>query len=291
MPIYEQNYRSYDGEAWHHFRWLIIVEQEVRVLIKQKKFLVLMIVGLVHLILRVLQLVAMDIIAQNPNHPLALTFKQFDFLSIDQRMFFDFIRFQGPLTVVLFLLAGSGMICNDFRNNIMELYFSKPISWRDYALGKIATLTGLGLFLTAIPALFLMMLHNILLPGAATFAQTITWVVPTILFSLLLVIPAALMVLACSAVVNSFNYAAVTMLMIIVASATMGTVLAEMLRAPNYQVISLPLAYNRLGQYFYGMRYPIFELDWYWPMSIFVAISLISLNLVFRKVRRAEVAP
>jgi len=129
VPIYEQTYRHYEGEVKRRFRWVIVVEQELRVLVKTKVFLLLMMVALLHSILRLLQVVAYDVVIQDPNNPLTPLLRQVQGLVVNERMFFDFIRIQTPIVFIICLYAGSGMICSDFRNNLMEVYFSKPIRW------------------------------------------------------------------------------------------------------------------------------------------------------------------
>ena len=68
------------------------------------------------------------------------------------------------LVFITIIDAGSGLICNDFRNNLMEVYFSKPLNWRDYVMGKVMTLVTIGMALSAIPTLFMALLHVLFVP-------------------------------------------------------------------------------------------------------------------------------
>ena len=96
---------------------------------------------------------------------MAAMLSQLQGITVKSSTFFDFISLQTPVMFIILLYAGTGMICNDFRNNLMEIYFSKPLRWHDYLLGKAATLILLGLSVTALPALFLIAEHVILLPS------------------------------------------------------------------------------------------------------------------------------
>ncbi|HEX73400.1 MAG TPA: hypothetical protein ENN65_08815, partial [Candidatus Hydrogenedentes bacterium] len=245
MPIYQRSYRHFEGRTRQRFRWWIVIEQELRVLATARPFLILLLLALLHCILRLLQVVAYDVVIQDPNHPLTPILRQIQGLMVNEQMFFDFIRLQTPLIFILFLYAGSGMICNDFRYNLMEVYFSKPIRWYDYALGKFLALVLLGLSISAAPAIFLVVLHNMLLAKMEVLQQTWWWPLPILGFSLVVIVPAALAILASSALLPSQNFAAIAIFMILIANSTMAGAFAGLLQNRNYFIISVPMALHR----------------------------------------------
>jgi len=289
MPIFEQSYRSYEGMFRRRFRWVIVLEQELRVLLKSKVMLVLLLAGLLHVFVRVLQIVAYDVISQDPNNPLTPWLQQFQAIVVNERMFYDFVRLQAPLVFVVSLFAGAGMICNDFTNNLMEVYFSKPLSWKDYVLGKVMSIVVLGLALTALPAVFFAVLHNMLMPGMETLSVSWWWPLASIGYSLAIVLPAALAILASSAVLHSQNYAAIAIFMVLTANHIFGGLLAEFLRNQRLNIISFPLAQNRVGQHLFGVR-PGFDLAWGWSLGFIGVVCVISLLIIMVRVRRAEIA-
>lgn len=290
MPIYRRTYRTFEGKLQRRFRWSIIVHQELRVLIKSRMLQFLALIALIHVILRLLQVVAYDTIVEDPNSPLGGLLRQVKGLSVDEKSFFDFIRIQSSLMFIVSLVAGSGMICNDFRNNLMEIYFSKPISWLDYAIGKVATLVLIGLTLTAAPALFLVLLHNLLAPGLDTLRATYWWPASILAYSLIMVLPCALGVLAFSALLRSQNLASISIFMVLVANSAMGGILAALLHNPNYLLVSFPMALNRVGQHLFNDHRLLFELRWEWSMLYVTAVCVWALWVIFRRVRRAEIA-
>jgi ABC-type transport system involved in multi-copper enzyme maturation permease subunit len=290
VPIYEQSYRHYEGHMRRHFRWAVVVEQECRVLSKAKPFLVLLLGALLHIILRLLQVVSFDVVIHDSNNPLTPLLRQIQGLVVNEQMFFDFIRLQTPLMFLIFMYAGCGMICEDTRNNLLEVYFSKPIRWFDYALGKVFTLVLIGLLLTAVPATGLVMLHNALVPSVKLLQETWWWPVEITGFALVIIIPMTLSILASSALLSSMNFAAVALLMILIANSTMAGVLAAVLQERNYLVISFPVALNRIGQSLFHDTRLLFDLHWQWSFYYVLGVCLISGWIVFRRVRRAEVA-
>lgn len=290
MPIYQRSYRRFEGRAVQRFRWMIMVRQELRILKGAKIFLALILLAMLHVLFRFLQVIAFDIIAQDPNNPLTPFLLQATAFMVNEQMFFDFIRLQTPLLFILMLYAGSGMICNDFKNNLMEVYFSKPLTWRDYVLGKSLALITLGLSITALPALVLILLHNLFLPSWENFSTSLTWATASIAFSLIIVTPMVLGILAFSAMIRSQGYASIAIFMLLLAESTMAVILSELLRDRNYLIISFPMAINRLGQACFGDMRLLFDLRWEWSMLYVVVLSLFFLALIAHKVRRAEVA-
>lgn len=290
MPVYTRTYRHYDGEFRRHARWALIVEQELRILVKTKVFLLLCMAAFLHWLVRLIQVISYDVIMQDPNHPAAALLQQAQFIIVREESFFDFLRIQAPLVMLTCLYAGSGMICNDFRNNLMEVYFSKPITWRDYALGKVLSLILIGLAFTAVPGISLVLIHNMLAPGWETITTTLWWPLEILNFSLVLVLPCALGVLACSALLQSQNYAAIAVFMVTVANGVLGGLLAVFLRDENYLVLSFPMTLNRVGQALFNQQHLIFTLHWGWSMLYIVLVCLACILIIFRRVRRAECA-
>ena len=290
MPVYEQSYRHYEGTMQRRLRWAIVIEQELRVLSKARVFILLILPGLIHCILRLLQVVAYDIVIQDVNNPITPILKGITAIMVNERMFFDFLRLQAPLVFLILLYAGSGMICNDVRNNLMEVYFSKPIRWYDYALGKLLTLTFIGLALTAAPGVFLVLLHNLLAPSMELLKASWWWPAAIMGFSLVIVLPCALGILASSALMRSQNYAAIAVFMVLIANSTLGGVLAGVLQKRNYLLLSFPMTLNRIGQEFFGERRLVFDLRWEWSMTFVAVVCLLSAWVVFHRTRRAEVA-
>lgn len=290
MPVYQQSYRNYSGQFRHRFRWAIVLSQELQILVSSKIFLLLVLIAALHTLFRLLQIVAFDVVMQDPNNLLTPLLNQVTFLMVKRETFFEFLRLQTPLVFLTMLFAGAGMICNDFRNNLMEVYFSKPITWLDYLLGKIMSLIVVGLCMTALPATFLVVVHNALLPSWELLGQSWWWPIAIFAFSMVVVLSAALATLASSALIKSHGYAAIAIFMVVLANSTMSLVLAELLREMNYLIMSYPLAIHRLGQVFFREDRPLFNVAWHWSLLYFLLVVFVSVSIVVARVRRAEVA-
>ena len=290
MPIYEQTYRSYDGEVRRRFRWWTIVCQEWRIMTKSRLFWVMMIPTIVHTGFRAIYIYTFNAAKTLPDNPVADAIRNVSVLNVDQDLFFGFIRFQSPLVVIMTIFAGSGLICNDFRYNLVEVYFSKPLSWLDYTLGKVMTLVLLGLTLTAFPALFLLLLHWGFSATVETVRSTYYYPLPIMLFSLALSVPCTLAVLASSSVFNSQRFAAIAVFMVLTVNSVFGTVLPELLREQQWRILAFPVSVFRLGEYAFQRPNLLVDVPWPWAAIFVAGVCVICAWMLTRKVRKAGAA-
>ena len=290
MPIYRQSYRTYDGTVRSHFRWWVMIKQELRVLFRTRMFVGLIIMGYIHVCLRLLQIVTFNTLNTSQRNPITDLLKQVEMFTVSSTTFFDFLRMQSGLVFLGAILAGAGMICDDYKNNLMEVYFSKPMTWRDYAAGKIMTLVLIGLSFTAIPAIILVLLHNMLAANLATLQATYWLPVSITAFSLALVVPCALGVLACSALSSSQRYASIAVFMVLFGNLTVGRIVPDLLHERNYYIIAFPLAINRVGELLFNVRRPLFELSWQWSALYIGVVCAVCLWFICSRARRAEIA-
>ncbi|MFP4191353.1 MAG: hypothetical protein ACLFU6_04700 [Candidatus Hydrogenedentota bacterium] len=292
MPIHRRTYRSYEGDIRRHFRWAIITAQDLRVLFKFRIFYLLLILAGFHLFFRVLQVVSYNIAMQEPNSMVAMLVREINLLAVDNALFLGFLRIQWLLVFLAILFAGSGAICNDVRNNLMEVLFAKPLSWRDYALGKFMTLAGLGLALTLVPVLALILLHNLMAPSWDTLNESVAWIWPSVALSLLYVVPAALAVLAASALLPQQNYAGACVVALVMLSGAMQRMVSALAEADRlwtgYYALSLPTAINHLGERLFGqpLEYGLTAAQALAPV---LAVTLAAGALYMWRVRRCEV--
>ena len=288
MPIYEQTYRAYDGKPLRGFRWWVMVKQELRILFGTRAFVYLLIVAVIHTSFRVFQITVYDMVSVSSQTPALMALKNVAMMQVDERTFFDYLRIQSSLVFIVTLFAGSGMICNDFRDNLIEIYFSKPLTRLDYIAGKTITLVLVGALLTAIPDTLLVVLHNLLAPGRETLRETY-WIPFSILaFSACIVLPCALGVLASSALFSSERYAGIAVFMILFGNSALGTALPELVRNPNFSIISLPMAVNRVGETLFAQPRKSFPLHWGWSALFIGLVCAFCCWALASRIRRAE---
>ena len=185
-------------------------------------FYILLITSVFHVVIRLIQLYIWDAAFNAPGSAAANLVDGGNLRDVGGWLFFDFLRIQSPLLFLIMVYAGAGLICNDFRNNLMEVYFSKPLTWIDYVMGKVGTLVALGLAVTALPALGLLALHALFVPTLANLQECAALILPIIAFSTIMVASMALCILASSSMVNSSRVAGIAIFLLLFTDSTIG---------------------------------------------------------------------
>lgn len=297
MPIYEQSYRTFDGEVVRRFRWWIVVQQEARLLWKTRLFRSLMFPTFVHVIGMALWILLVDLSTSlgvqslRAIPELAQTAAAVD---IEPDLFRVFIQRQGFFVFLMIVAAGSGFIGGDFKYNLVEVYFSKPLSWLDYVMGKLVTLVLVGFAACLFPALLLILLHFIFNPTWDSFKTMIATIPPAVLFSLALVLPCALAILASSSVFYSKRLAGIAVFLVLMVNSVFGGAFAAITEDERLLVISFPVAINRLGDLFFGVFFEetasLIDISWPLSMVYVFGVSALLFGVVSLKVRSAGAA-
>lgn len=286
MPVFEQSYPTWSPSKGVRLRWLPIVRRELQMLASQKAFRVLLVIAALPVLIHLLQIYSVNKLASEPGGELAQVLKNVA-INIDAGFFFSFLQVQMYFVFVLLLYASSGLVCDDIRLNLAEVYFSKPLTTRDYLIGKIATVVGLGLLYTAVPAIFLFAAHMMMVPDPA-YLQDHWWVpLSAVAFSLVFVIPAALGTLACSAMTSSRRYAAAAVITLLAANAFVAELLADILNMRSVNVISVPEAMGRVGESLFSLESYI-PLAWPWALAVTLVVAVLGLGLLGHRIRRVE---
>ncbi len=185
MAIYKRGYQRYRGTirgrwarmmvlprfAWHH-------------LFQQRLVVLLLVVSMVWPLLCALFLY----IGNNTDllKGMRIGSDFLDFIQGNGMFFLVFMNVQAWFAVFLAALTGPGCIAPDLANNALPLYFSRPISRMEYALGRLGTLVGLLSIVTWIPGLTLFAMQAAMADspwlqenwgiGAGLFAGFLLWI-------------------------------------------------------------------------------------------------------------------
>ncbi len=153
MPIYDQGYRHYLARSpLHHARFWPITREALRLLLAKRAFLGLLAVSFLPFVMRLIQVY---LGTQYPQMAAVMPrggalFGQF----LNQQTAFA-IPPLPTFTVLLSLFAGAGLVSGDLRTGGIIVYLARPLTHRDYVLGKLGVLLVLNLFVTLVPCLVL----------------------------------------------------------------------------------------------------------------------------------------
>jgi ABC-2 type transport system permease protein len=278
LPIYEQSYRRYQArEPLKGIRFWPIAREALRHILAKRAFLILLIVSWLPFLVRVGQIVA---VRQFPQFRLVLP--------VDGTLFGEFLNQQVVFTLLLSVFGGAGLIANDLRTGAILVYLSRPLTRRDYVLGKLTVLLALNLAVTLVPGLLLYAAALALAPE--TFATwSLAWIAPAIVAqSLLVSLGAGLVTLAISSVSRSARVAGLTFVLLWVGLAVVGNVLESVVNAPAAALLSLQADVTLVGNALFGIATEN-VVHWSWA-ALVLALVVAACVLVLRsRVRAVEV--
>jgi ABC-2 type transport system permease protein len=198
MPIHDQGYRRYAGRRRPlGTAWWVIARQQMRTVLTQKRYIVLLLVAWMPFVARVVQIY------------LAANFQQAAFLATSAQLFRGFLEQQG-LFVFLLIVGASGAIADDRRANALQVYLSKPLTRVEYIAGKLFAPFAFVLGITLLPALLLLVVH-VAFAGSLTFVTQNLYLLPAILlYSVAVALVGTFTMVALSSLSKSRRFTALT---------------------------------------------------------------------------------
>ncbi|MBN1163029.1 MAG: ABC transporter permease subunit [Candidatus Krumholzibacteriota bacterium] len=159
MPIYERSYLSWEGQLLDKPRtWWIIGRTGVRLAWK-KSVALLLILAAVPFIFRAGQIYLSSRMGNT-----SFLAELAEGIQIDAGFFMSFMKDQTFLLLLILIVCGAGLIANDRKFKALPIYFSKPVGFWDYLIGKFLVIVCYGGVITVIPAI-LLFIGQILLTG------------------------------------------------------------------------------------------------------------------------------
>jgi ABC-2 type transport system permease protein len=277
VPIHDQSYRHYGGgKAAPGRSWTVIAWAGIKTLIRKRIFMGLLIFAWAPFIVRAVQFY---ISANYPQAailtPGAETFRQY----LEQQDFFVFL-----ITVYV----GAGLIANDRRANALQIYLSKPLMRSEYIAGKLAVLFGFLIFITLVPAMLLLFL-KVMFDGNFTFLKTNLFLVPAITIGALLQVTlASFTMLALSSLSKSARYVGILYVGITFFTLAIYGVLYAITGSSRMSWISIGANVSQVVDVVFRLK-PRYTTPWQVSLLVIIALVVISISVLERRVRGVEV--
>lgn len=279
MPIYEQAYRKYEARSpLRPVRFWPITREALRLILAKRAYLGLLILAWVPFLFRVGQV---------------WLFTQFPetgrILPVDGRLFGEFLNQQIGLTVILSVFGGAGLIANDLRTGAILVYLSRPLTRRDYVLGKLGVLLALNLSITLVPGLLLYLIALALTPGQFAKGELL-WIAPAVvLHSLVTALSVSLLVLAVSALSRSARVAGLGFVGLFIGLGIVSQVLVNIADRPEAQVLSLQNDLRMIGNLLFGIAGRGVTIPPAYPPIVLALVALGCLAVLRSRVRAVEI--
>jgi ABC-2 type transport system permease protein len=279
MPIYDQTYRKYEArEAARRVRFWPITREALRLVLAKRAFIGLMVLSSRPFVVRVVQVY---VVTRFPEASRVLP--------VDGRLFGDFLNQQIGFTILISIFGGSGLIANDLRTGAILVYLSRPLTRRDYILGKLGVTLGLNLAVTFLPGLLLYGISVALAPELF-MKWSLAWIAPAIAFhSLLISLTVSLLTLAISALSRSARVAGLALAGFVVGLEIVRGVLAVITDRPEAHVLSIQNSLRVVGNLIFGIAERGAPLPAAYPPIALALLAAGCLLVLRKRVRAVEI--
>jgi ABC-type transport system involved in multi-copper enzyme maturation permease subunit len=279
MPIYDEGYRRYEARsALHQIRFWPITREALRLILAKRAFLGLLAVSFLPFVVRVIQIY---IVTRFPEAGRVLP--------IDGRLFGDFLNQQIGFTLLLSIFGASGLVANDLRTGAILVYLSRPLTQRDYILGKLLVPLVLNLAVTLVPGLVLY-LAGLALAPEQYLKWDLWWLAPAIVAHAVTVsLVVSLLTLAISSLSKSARVAGLGFVGLFFGLEMVRLVLQNGFQRKEAVLLSLQADLQALGVALFGVVDHQLDIAWGWPLLVLVVVSLACLAILHARVRAVEI--
>jgi len=280
MPIYEKSYLSWHGQLLQKpMTWLVIAKTGIR-LAWRKSLGIILFISFIPFFFRAGQIYIVSRFGDEE-----ALMKMVRGIQIDAEFFMSFLKGQSFILLLLVIVVGAGLIANDRKFKALPIYFSKPVGFWDYIIGKLLVIGSYGMLITMIPALLLYLMRALLTQNT-DFIQSFYWVP----FSIVAWPLAALLILggltlAVSAFSRGSRAASILLFSIIYVPELLRAILS---RIPDIGLISIHATLHQLGAIFFGAKHP-YDFSNGWMVIVLLGICGLSLLILKIKVRPTEI--
>jgi len=279
MPIYDQTYRRHEARApLRTIRFWPITREALRLLLQKRALLGLLGLGLLPFIIRAVQIYVVTRFPEAGR-----------ILPVDGRLFGEFLNQQIGLTVLLSVFGGAGLIASDLQSGAILVYLSRPLTRRDYVLGKVGVLLALNLGITLVPALVLYGLGIAVAPQEYLKWER-AWIAPAIVaHAALIATIVSLVALAVSALCRSARIAGVGFVGLFVGLEVARGVVGMMTRRSEAHALSLINDLRIVGNRLFGIADGAVSVPPVYAILALAAVLAACLAVLRSRVRAVEV--
>ena len=279
MPIYEQTYRRHEARgSIRRVRFWPITREALRLILARRLFLVLLFVACIPFLARVIQIYVVTRFPEAGR-----------ILPVDGRLFGEFLLQQWLWMLVITIFGGAGLIANDLRTGAILVYLSRPLTRRDYVLGKLGVLMLLNLSVTFVPGLLLYLIALALAPDQF-LKWDLAWIGPAIVLqSAVMSLVMSLVGLAVSSLSRSARVAGIGFFAVVAGLEVARGILYAMYRRPETALISVRASLQALATALFGLSERAVSLPWFYPAGLLAVVALGCLLVLRSRVRAVEI--
>jgi len=290
MPIKEKGYTHWEGELKKsRYPWIPITRKGIKLAFKKKFFKFTFFLTLIPAIVYLAGIYISERLEDFAF--LAENSKSVSFLKINPGYFNsyftqDFLLF---MIVVVLVFCGAGLISDDLRYNSLQLYFSRPITKKDYFLGKASVIAFFLFILTLIPGI-IFMLMKIIFSGNLRFISDYPWLILSVIgYSFFITGFFAFYTLFVSSVNKNRRYVSILIFGIFIFSDILYGIFKGIFESEYFSLLSIKANIKQVGAAFFGQKLP-HNVPWIYSFLVLLFICVLAGFVLNKKVRGVEVA-
>jgi ABC-2 type transport system permease protein len=249
MAVYENLYRSYEGEthsAWSRF--LVIPRYALQDVFRSKLLTTIYVICFVYPLIATI----LVYLRHNVNAIALLHINVQELIPIDNTFFRTFLEVQGSFAFILTVLVAPPLISRDLSNNALPLYLCRPLTRSQYVLGKMAVIAILLSLVTWIPGSLIFVFQASLAGFDWLWANL--WMLWTIFFgSIAWILMLSLIALAISSLVKWRVIASASILGLFFVSSAFGEIVDQLFLTRVGHLISLWATINNIWLGLFGL--------------------------------------
>lgn len=285
--IREKGYTHWDGRlVQRRFPWWPITRSGIRLAFKKKAFRFFFAAGFLPAFIAL----SLLYVSERLEDFKALIRSNQNLIKIEPRFFENFLTNPAFLMLIIIILvfAAAGLIADDLKHNSLQLYFCRPLSKKDYLLGKMSVVGFFIMALTALPWL-LLIVFKLIFAGKLAFLREFPILPLSILaYAALLSVFFAFYFLLLSASSRNSRYVAILVFTTYIFSDVLSGILTEIFRTPYMSLFSIRANIQQAGACLFGGKLP-HAVPPAWSFAVLAAICLLSLVVLDRKIRGVQV--
>ena len=210
-------------------------------------------------------------------------------LPLDGQVFGHFLQTQEVFVFLITVFAGAGLIANDLRSGGILMYLSRPLTLRDYLVGKVSALVGLQLAVTLVPGLLLYAAALALTPERFA-AWNLAWIAPAlVLQSALIAGILSLLALAVSSIARSPRLAGLIFFGVLAVTDVLAAGLGLVLGHSWPALISVRALLWQVDRALFGITESAPTLHWGIALAELAALAAGSLYVLRARIRAVEI--
>ena len=204
-------------------------------------------------------------------------------------LFGEFLNQQFLFTLLLTIFGGAGLVANDLRTGAIVMYLARPLTRRDYVLGKLGVTLLLNLAVTLVPALVLYLVALALAPEMFQH-WNLAWIAPAIVMhAVVMSLSLSLLGLAASALTRRATAAGIGLFAFVAGLDLVRQVLRHGFDRPEATLLSVQDNLRNLGRALFGLSDSSDPVSWVASALVVGLVGFACLLVLRRRVRAVEI--